>query len=119
MPLMGGEDNNHNRYRDSMFAAFPVAAKLEAALRSETNRTPLFYMDRANHDDLRGCWWALGRLGPEMERQFSLTGEVVFLFTPYEDLQTRTFNVMDTRLREEITEHQIRVAGYEPSHAAR
>ncbi len=110
---MGGDDNGRNRHRAEMFDAFPIAAELDAALRSETNRTPLFYMDRSSHVDLRDCWWALGRLGPEIERQYGLTGEVIFLFTPYDDLQTRTFNVMDTRLRQEIAEHQKRVAGYE------
>jgi hypothetical protein len=55
----------------------------------------------------------LGRVGVDLEKQFSIAGELLLLFTPYKDLQRRTFNVLTERLRIEVRLHQISVLGVE------
>ncbi|MEV4655705.1 ATP-binding protein [Micromonospora sp. NPDC049301] len=39
----------------------------------------------------RGCWTALVRFGEVIERRFGLTREVMVYYSPYDDLQLRTF----------------------------
>lgn len=92
--------------RERLFRKFPSAKYLDDALRSRSNPTPLFYMSPAADNDLRSCWWALGRLGGELEKQFGIQSEVLMLFTPYEDLQRRTFIALTERLRDEVSAQQ-------------
>lgn len=89
-------------HRGRLFAAFPQARAIDTALASAANRTPLFYMQRAQDADLQGAWWALGRLGPMIERQFNINGEVLFVFTPWRDFQTRAYNAITQRLFSEV-----------------
>ena len=53
----------------------------------------------------------LGRLGVDIEKQFAIAGEVLFLFTPYDDLQRRTFNALTQRLRTEVAKQQVGAHG--------
>ena len=69
-------------HRERFVRKFPNAVFLEKALRSESNPDPLFYFSESTDPDLRGCWWVLGRLGVDIEKQFAIAGEVLFLFTP-------------------------------------
>lgn len=92
---------------------FPHAANLERALRTTANPDPFFYFAPCQDVDLRGCWWVLGRLGVDLEKQFSIAGELLFLFTPYEDLQRRTYNVLTERLRLEVRSQQVDSLGAE------
>ena len=99
--------------RRAMFMAqFPMAAITEAALKNEANPEPLFFFHKCLDPDLKGCWVALGRFGPDLEKQFDIAGEVMFLFSPYEDLQRRTFNALVGRLTEELNTRQIEHFGH-------
>lgn len=98
-------------HRDRFLRKFPHAETTERALRTQANPTPFFYFSPCQDVDLRGCWWVLGRVGLDLERQFSIAGEMLFLYTPYEDLQRRTFNVLTDRLRNEVRGQQISVWG--------
>lgn len=95
-----------------LMAQFPVAAITEAALKNESNPEPFFFFHKCLDPDLKGCWVALGRFGPDLEKQFDIAGEVMFLFTPYEDLQRRTFNALVGRLMEEVNTRQIEHFGH-------
>ena len=97
--------------RERFLKWFPQAVNVEAALRSDSNRTPFFYFSDCADADLKNCWWVLGRLGSEIERQFSISSEVLFLFTPYDDLQRRSFNALTQRMRAEVFNQQVEVFG--------
>ncbi len=77
-------------HRQRFLRRFPDAVHTERALQSVANTDPFFYFAPCEDIDLRGCWWVLGRIGVDLEKQFSIAGELLFLFTPYEDLQRRT-----------------------------
>lgn len=98
--------------RSKFLERFPIAAKTEAALRSDANQEPLFFFHECQDPDLRGCWVALGRLGPDLEKQFDIAGEVLLLFTPYDDLQRRTFNALVERLPQEVNARQQEAFGH-------
>lgn len=85
----------HDR-RIKFFKDVPAAGALDAALRSgESNPTPLFFVSsKIDHLDIGGSSFALGRLGPEIERQFSLNGEIAFIFTSWTDFQRRAYNAI-------------------------
>ncbi len=100
-------------HRGRFLSRFPDAATTEQALRTTSNPDPFFYFAPCEDIDLRGCWWVLGRVGVDLEQQFSIAGELLLLFTPYKDLQRRTFNVLTERLRIEVRLHQISVLGVE------
>ncbi len=97
--------------RNEFLRRFPNALYLEQALRSESNPDPFFYFVDSTDPDLKGCWWVLGRLGGDIEKQFAIAGEVLFLFTPYDDFQRRTFNVLSERLRDEVAQQQLNAHG--------
>lgn len=87
--------------RDAFFEIFPKAKIIDAALRTQGNPKPLFFLtNRLRHGDLRNVGFALGRLGADMERQFLINGEVAFFFVPWRDFQRRSFNVMTKGLAE-------------------
>lgn len=98
-------------HRQRFLQRFPDVKNAEKALKSATNPHPFFYFAECADIDLQGCWWVLGRLGGELEKQFALSGEILFLFTPYVDLQRRTFNVLTERLRQEVRVQQIAAHG--------
>lgn len=98
--------------RAKFFQRYPAAEKTEAALKGEANPEPLFFFHECQDPDLKGCWVALGRLGTDLEKQFDIAGEVLFLFTPHEDLQRRTFNALVGRLRQEVDEKQKEAFGH-------
>jgi hypothetical protein len=100
-------------YKQRFLQRFPDAGETELALRSSSNSEPFFYFAACKNVDLRACWWVLGRIGVDLERQFAMAGELLFLFTPYEDLQRRTFNALTERLREEVRAQQIEALGAE------
>ena len=98
-------------YRQRFLQHFPNAVKTERGLRSTANPDPFFYFAPCEDVDLRGCWWVLGRIGVDLEKQFAISGELLFLYTPYVDLQRRTFNVLTDRLREEVRAQQVGAFG--------
>lgn len=102
---------NLDKFRQAFFGRFPEAAKLDKALRTSANRTPLFFFHESSDPDLKKCWLVLGRLGPEMEASFSINGEVLFLFSPYDDFQRRTFNRLMNEARKEVAAAQQRIYG--------
>ncbi|MFV2127359.1 RNA-binding domain-containing protein [Micromonospora sp. LOL_013] len=102
---------NLDRYREAFFGRFPEAANLDRALRTSTNRTPLFFFYESKDPDLKKCWLVLGRLGQEMEASFSINGEVLLLFSPYDDFQRRAFNKLLNEARKEIAEAQRNIYG--------
>ena len=97
--------------RTEFLNRFPDAVHLERALRSVSNHDPFFYFADSTDSDLRGCSWVLGRLGPDIEKQFGIAGEVLLLFTPYDDLQRRVFNVLSERLKDEVAQQQMEAHG--------
>ncbi|MEV4639506.1 ATP-binding protein [Actinoplanes sp. NPDC049548] len=102
---------NLDRFRQAFFGRFPEAAKLDKALRTSSNRTPLFFFHESKDPDLKKCWLVLGRLGQEMEASFSINGEVLLLFSPYDDFQRRTFNKLVTEARQEVEAAQRAIYG--------
>ena len=104
---MSGLDHRRNEFLDR----WPVAKALDIALRDVQNKTPLFYFAEAEDDDLAKCTWVLGRLGVDLEKRFGLVSEVLILFTPYADLQRRTFNALTDRLRREVARQQATALG--------
>ncbi|MCP2328442.1 hypothetical protein HDA40_006949 [Hamadaea flava] len=102
---------NLDKFRQVFFGRFPEAAKLDKALRTSANRTPLFFFHESSDPDLKRCWLVLGRLGPEMEASFSINGEVLLLFSPYDDFQRRTFNKLMSEARKEVAAAQRRIYG--------
>jgi hypothetical protein len=100
-----------DRFRRAFFSKFPEAANLEKALRTPRNSTPMFFFYESRDPDLKGCWLVLGRLGPEMEAGLSINGEVLFLFSPYEEFQRRSFNKLTDTARHEVAELQQRLFG--------
>lgn len=97
--------------RSEFFDRWPVGKSLDNALRDTQNRTPLFYFADAADDDLSKCTWVLGRLGVDLEKRFGIASEVLILFTPYQDLQRRTFNALTERLRNEVARQQLETSG--------
>ena len=95
-----------DRHRAKLFSTFPQAAVLDRALATATNRTPFFFMREVDNGDLSGCWYAFGRLGPQLERQFNINGEVLFVFSPWKDFQRRSYNAITQGLFAEVREHQ-------------
>jgi hypothetical protein len=102
---------NLDSFRQAFFGRFPEAAKLDKALRTPTNRTPFFFFHESKDPDLKKCWLVLGRLGQEMEASFSINGEVLLLFSPYDDFQRRTFNKLMSEARQEVAAAQRRIYG--------
>lgn len=105
----GGQSFDHHRRR--FYEKFPHGRLLDDALRTQSNQTPLFYFSPSTDGDLHECWWVLGRLGRQLERQFSITSEVLFLFTPYNDLQRRSFNALTERVPAEVERQQVKAQG--------
>ena len=56
--------------------------------------------------DLDGCTLVIARLGRDIETRFGLSSEVMILFSPYGDLQRRSFNALTERARDELMAHQ-------------
>ncbi|MGW4153749.1 RNA-binding domain-containing protein [Micromonospora chersina] len=100
-----------DRFRQTFFANFPEAARLEKALRTPRNSSPMFFFQESRDPDLKKSWLVLGRLGPEMEASLSINGEVLFLFSPHEEFQRRSFNKLVDKARQEIAEVQRRLFG--------
>ncbi len=98
-------------HSDKFFAQFPRARRLADALRSPRNPDPLFYFQRSQDTDLKGYWYVIGRLGPEMEASLSVRGEVLFIFSPYDDFQRRSYNAILTKARDEVVRHQLQAFG--------
>jgi len=100
-PGYGSAHGGLQRKRDAFFARYPKSKILDAALRTQDNPIPLFFLTtQAGHPDLRNVGFALGRLGSDIERQFLINGEVAFFFAPWRDFQRRSFNVMTQGLAE-------------------
>lgn len=94
-------------YRREFLQAFPGAVNLERALQDSSNRTPFFFFFRpSNIPDFRGSWLVLCRLGKGIESTFNIRSEVLILFTPYDDLQRRTFNALTQRARDAVASYQ-------------
>lgn len=93
-------------FRRQLVEKFPGAAKVEGALRSSNNPMPFFFFKEAAHKDLKRCWAVIARLGPELERMYSVSGEVLILFSPYEDFQRRSFEALTKALRQEVLDYQ-------------
>jgi hypothetical protein len=98
-------------HKKRFFSAFPIARKIEDALRSELNREPLFFFLESTDPDLRRTWFVLGRLGPEMEASLSIRGEVLMVFTAYSDFQRRSYNAIVGRVRQGLVDHQLSTFG--------
>lgn len=98
-----------SEHKDRFFARYPEARKLAGALKSPRNPEPLFFFYQSTHRDLNGQWLVLGRLGPELEASLSVHGEVLFVFSPFEDFQRRSYNAIVTAARDEIAAHQQRI----------
>jgi hypothetical protein len=71
----------------------------------------MFFFHESRDPDLKRCWFVLGRLGPEMEASLSINGEVLFLFSPHEEFQRRSFNKLTQAARQEVSEEQRRSFG--------
>lgn len=99
------------RRKDGFFRAFPAGRNLERALRTTDNPTPLFFFYPSQLPDLKDCWVVVGRVGRQIEHAYSITSEVVFLFTPYGDLQRRTFNALTENVRGEL--HSIQQSAFD------
>jgi hypothetical protein len=93
-------------HKEAFFSKFPSGRKLAGALRSERNREPLFFFHESEDPDLRGTWFVLGRLGPELEAMLSIRGEVLIVFTVFHDFQRRSYNAIIGRARQEIFNRQ-------------
>ncbi|WP_446212914.1 RNA-binding domain-containing protein [Micromonospora sp. IBSANI012] len=100
-----------DRFRQTFFAKFPEAARLEKALRTPRNSNPMFFFQESRDPDLKKSWLVLGRLGPEMEASLSINGEVLFLFSPHEEFQRRSFNKLIDKARQEIMDVQRQLFG--------
>ncbi|RZT80390.1 putative DNA-binding protein [Micromonospora violae] len=98
-------------FRQTFFGKFPEAVQLERALRTARNSNPMFFFHESRDPDLKKSWIVLGRLGPEMEDILSINGEVLFLFSPHEEFQRRSFNKMVDAARQEIADVQRRLFG--------
>ncbi len=52
------------------------------------------YAAEVRHGDARKCWVALVRFGTRLESIFGFTREVMVVYSPYSDLQSRLFNAL-------------------------
>lgn len=102
-----------DEHREALFSRFPIARILDESLRSPGNPTPMFFMRQLEDQDLKGAWYALARLGKDLERQFNIRGEVAVVFTEWDDFQRRSFNVLATRLHAKIRDDQLKISGVE------
>lgn len=101
------------RYRNELYRAFPQANVINEALAGSDNLTPLFFMQEIRNGDLKGCWYVVGRLGPRLERQFRINGEVLFLFSKWPDFQRRSYNEVTRELLERVKLDQEGGGGFE------
>lgn len=108
---VGSVPKTFGTHRVRFLQRYPNAEALEQALRSAQNRDPLFFFLESRDPDVRDSWYVLGRLGPEHEERFSIAGEILFMFTPFGDLQRRTYNLLTSRARDELSRHQREVFG--------
>lgn len=77
-------------------AIFPEAAKHRAMLQALGSQ--FVYADTSKAADGRVCGFALVRFSGAIESAFGLTREVLFFYSPYRDLQARTFGLAKDRL---------------------
>lgn len=88
-------------FRARFFKQFPAAERLDQALRTSSNPSPVFFMESINNDsDLKNSGFALLRLGEDLERRFGINGEIAAYFLPWRDFQRRSFNAITMRTPE-------------------
>ncbi|PKI91130.1 hypothetical protein CW368_07655 [Actinomycetales bacterium SN12] len=106
--------------RERFFSRFPAARWVDRALRGATNPTPMFFLAPVRDDpDLREAGLALARLGSDLERRFSINGEVAWYFTPWVDFQRRSFNAITLRTHDLLKSLQVENGGLERFTASR
>lgn len=106
--------------RERFFSRFPVARRVDRALRGANNPTPMFFLAPVRDDpDLRESGLALARLGSDLERRFSINGEVAWYFTPWVDFQRRSFNAITLRTHDLLKSLQVENGGLERFTASR
>ncbi|MFJ4015185.1 RNA-binding domain-containing protein [Microbacterium sp. NPDC090014] len=80
----------------------------------------MFFLAALKEDpDLKDSGITLGRLGSDLERRFSIHGEVAWYFTPWADFQRRTFNAITLRTPKLVRTLQLEHGGTERYTASR